>query len=142
MSDPGVSGGEISGYFAGAVAVLAVIGQGIKWLLNWKERRAESRAAKLQAWHKELQAREARLDEKQAEYHARIEEQLAIVMKQSVALRMAFEMVAAPLRAIDPHNRELAQAEQLLRSAFPLDPGLPPDFGPLLRKIELGALKN
>ena len=139
MSDPGVTGGEVGGYFAGAVALLAVIGKGIKWLTNFKERQAESRAAKLQAWHDELQAREKRLDDKQAEYQADIERRLRVVMKQSVALRMAFEMVAAPLRAIDPANKELAQAEQLLRSAFPLDPDMPPDFGMMLSKIELAA---
>lgn len=137
MSDPGVTGGEVGGYFAGAVALLALIGQGIKWLLNWKERRADSRAAKLQAWHDELQAREKRIDEKQTEYWADVEKRLSIVIKQNMALRMAFEMVAAPLRAIDPHNRELTQAEQLLHAAFPLDPNLPPDFSILLGKIEM-----
>src|SRR3546814_430675 len=62
MSDPLGEAGGIGGIFAGTVAVLGLLGGGIRWMLNWKERREESRSAKLQAWHDELAAREKRLD--------------------------------------------------------------------------------
>lgn len=136
MSDPGVDAGQVGGIFAGVVAAMVALGQGVKWLLNFRERQADSRAVKLQAWHEELQAREKRLDQQQAEYQERIEKRLTIVTRQNMALRMAFEMVAAPLRRIDPANRELAQAEQLLTAAFPLDPDVPAEIGVLLGAIE------
>lgn len=136
MADPGFSAGEAGGVFAGIVALLAALGKGVKWLLGFRERQAVTRAAKLQAWHDELEARERRLEERQAEYQASIERKLKVFEGQNMALRMAFEMVAAPLRALEPHNRELAQAEQLLRAAFPLDPDITPDFKGLLGRIE------
>ena len=113
MSDPGVSAGEVGGIFAGSIALLAAIGQGIKWLLNFRERQADSRSAKLQAWHEELQAREKRIEEKQEKYQAEIEQRLATLMRQNMALRMAFEMVAAPLRAIKPDSKELIHLETI-----------------------------
>ena len=58
MSDPGSAAGEAGGIIAGAVAVLYALGKGTAWLLNWKDARAQSRAAKLQLWHDELAKRE------------------------------------------------------------------------------------
>src|SRR3546814_3018803 len=103
MSDPGVSAGEVGGIFAGSIALLAAIGQGIKWLLNFRERQADSRSAKLQAWHEELQAREKRIEEKQEKYQAEIEHRLSTLMRQNMALRMAFEIDRKSTRLNSSH---------------------------------------
>jgi hypothetical protein len=136
MSDPGVSPGEVGGIFAGVIAGFAALGKGASWLLNFRERQADSRSHKLALWHAELDAREKALDQKQEEYWSRIERDVAILKTQSSALRMAYELVAAPLRAIDPHNGALAQAEQLLHAAFPLDPTISPSIDHLLGRID------
>lgn len=136
MGDPVVSAGEAGGVVAGAVSILFGIGKGAKWLMHFRERQAEGRARKLQIWHDELDKRERALEEKQSEYWTRIEYELRLVRTQNSALRMAFELVAAPLRQLDPHNPALAQAEQLLHAAFPLDPSVPPNFDHMLMQID------
>ena len=136
MNDPSVSPGEVGGIIAGCVAVMVAIGHGIRWLLNFRERQANSRQAKLQIWHDELTAREDKLDEKLSDYQKKTEASLAVALSQNRALRIAFELVAAPMRKIDPGNPNLAQAEQLLHAAFPLDPAVSPNMGALLAQIE------
>ena len=136
MNEPGVTPGEVGGIIAGCVGVLVAIGHGIRWLLNFRERQANSRQAKLQIWHDELQAREDKIDKKLADYQAKTEARLEVALGQNRALRIAFELVAAPLRKIDPSNSNLAQAEQLLHAAFPLDPAVPPNIAALLSQIE------
>ncbi|HEX7856084.1 MAG TPA: hypothetical protein VF503_20580 [Sphingobium sp.] len=141
MSDPGVSPGDVGGVLAGIVGAGIAVGKGVQWLLGFRERRADSRARKLQIWHDELDKREQDLEDRQTEYWMRIEADLsgvkadlAATKVQNGALRMAFELVAAPLRALDPHNPALGQAEQLLRAAFPLDPHA--EFDGLLMQID------
>lgn len=135
MSD-GVSAGEAGGLFAGLMALLALFGGGIRWLAGWADRQAEGRGAKLQAWHDELAAREAAWD-------GRVEARLKLLEQENVrrveennALRLAFELVAGALRAIDPVNTALSRAEQLLQTAFPLSPVIPKDMTATLRGVE------
>lgn len=137
MSDTGgVSPGEIGGVFAGVVALLVAIGHGIKWLFNWNDARNETRAAKLDAWHRELSAREGRLSDEQQAYRDRIERRLMEIERENHALRIAFELVAAPLRTLDPDNGGLIKAEKLLAAAFPLVPHIPPDMAATLGQID------
>jgi uncharacterized protein HemX len=131
MSFP--SAGETGGMFAGAVALLVAVGHGLKWWLGWTDRRASTRAAKLDAWQSELFLREARLDAEQAQIIAEIKDQLAglkdsndQLRREHAALLGGFQLVAGALRTLDPDNSALARAEELLKSAFPLEP-VPPD---------------
>lgn len=135
MSDAS-STGEVAGILAGVAAILFGIGRGIQWLMSWGEQRAESRAAKLEVWHNELKSREAAFDK-------RLDEELGDLRKrddtranENMALRMAFELVASALRAVDPHNTALSRAEQILQIAFPLAPVVPPDMTTHLQMIE------
>lgn len=96
-----------------------MIGGAFRWLVNWRGARAETRAAKLQHWHDELDAREKRIDQMQADYQRRIEARLATLERENMALRRAFELVTAALRAKDPRNRALDQAEAAIAEAFP-----------------------
>lgn len=138
MSDPGggVSAGEIGGIIAGLVGGIIAIGKGFAWLLNLREERAASRTAKLDAWHAELAAREAKADRRDAEYQQHIETEIRALKVQNLALRAAFNLVAAPLRELDPMNPALRQAQDMLTRAFPLDPHLPEDMGALMQIID------
>lgn len=136
MSDPSSTAGEAGGIIAGAVALLYAFGKGMAWLLNWKDARAQSRAAKLQAWHDELAKREKEQDDRDLQYRQHIETQLRRLALENRVLRRAFELVAEPLRRIEPDNPKLAQAQSMLDRAFPLDPGLPIDMGILVSMID------
>ena len=136
MSDPTAAAGEAGGMFAGAVALLVVLGKGGAWLINWKDARVQSRAAKLQAWHDELAKKEKEQDERERQYRQHIETQLRRLALENRVLRRAFELVAEPLRRLEPDNPKLVQAQNMLDRAFPLDPGLPIDMGALLSMID------
>lgn len=112
------SAGEAGGIFAGVVATLGLIGAGIKWALNWNDVRAHTRSAKLDAWHEELRAREASLDEQQAQYQKRIETRLAHVEMENRALGEALGLVTIALRGKDPGNSALVAADNIIRQAF------------------------
>ncbi len=130
------SPGEIGGIFAGIVTVLGVLGGGIRWFLGWKERQEQSRALKLQAWHDQLQAREAKLDAERDEYQQRIERRLAQMETEHNALRGAYHLIASALRTIDPTNQALTMADKLLSVAFPLDAAVPADMTRLLNRLD------
>lgn len=126
MSDP--SAGTIGGIFAGIVAMLVALGHALKWWLGWTDGRALTRTKKLDAWQTELQARENRFDERQAEYQARIECELTRLRAEHSAMYLAYQLVATEMRTIHPHNEALRRADELMRTAFPLEATLPP-FG-------------
>jgi len=137
MSDPRLdAAGQLGGIFAGIVALLVALGKGAQWLLNWNDARQETRTAKLDRWQQELKEREARLDSEQAAYQQKIEQRLERLETENHALRLAFELVAAPLRALDPENDGLSKAEQLLTAAFPLVPKIPPEMKASLGKLD------
>lgn len=136
MNDPTSAAGEAGGIFAGVVALLVAVGHGVSWLLNWKEARAQSRAAKLQAWHDELDKRKREQDERDREYRQHIETQLRRQQVEIRVLRRAFELVAEPLRRLEPDNPNLSQAQAMLDRAFPLDPALPNDMSILMAMID------
>lgn len=136
MADPSSAAGEVGGVFAGTVALLYALGKGAAWLLNWKDARAQSRAAKLQAWHDELKKREEEQDARDREYRQHIETQLRRQQVEIRVLRRAFELVAEPLRRLEPDNPNLSQAQAMLDRAFPLDPSLPNDMSILMAMID------
>lgn len=136
MSDA-PSTGEWAGIIAAIGAVAAMCGKGLTWLGGFFERSRESRAAKLQAWHDELQERETRIDAAVEDRLAILEERDATRGEETMALRMAFELVASALRAIDPKNTALSRAEQLLQAAFPLAPIVPADMSTTLIAVDI-----
>ena len=124
---------------AGAVALLYAFGKGAAWLLNWKDARAKTRAAKLQIWHEELQTREQQQDKRDRDYQQHIETHLRRQAVEIRVLRRAFELVAEPLRRVEPDNPNLARAQAMLDRAFPLDPALPEDLATLMAMIDRPA---
>lgn len=148
MSDP--TAGEVGGVFAGLVALLIALGHGLRWWLGWTDRRAITRAAKLDAWQKELAAREQRFDERQGEHWDAIEAELSgfrgrdaardaemnAVRIEHTALCTAYQLIASALRATDPDNPALGHADEILKAAFPLEIGTPASMLETLRKIK------
>ena len=53
-------------------------------------------------------------------------------------MRVAFELVAAALRVIEPDNIALRQAEQIIAAAFPLEPQIPLDMTLALAVLDAG----
>lgn len=133
----GPTAGEITGIIAALAGALFGMGRGVQWLFTWGERRAESRATKLQLWHEELSAREATFDARVEDRLKTLEGKDRLREAENMALRMAFELVASALRAIDPRNTALSRAEQLLQVAFPLAPIVPPDMTTSLQAIQV-----
>lgn len=125
---PDPSAGEIGGVFAGIVALLAVVGRGIAWWLGWSDRRALTRAAKLDAWQAELTGREQRLDGEQRAYWATVQDELQKLRSEHAALLGAYQLLAAALTRHDPANEALRQANDLLRSVFPVEARSPDDM--------------
>jgi hypothetical protein len=141
MTDPtAVSAGEAGGIFAGVLALLALLGRGLKWLLDWRAARADAieagREGRLKEWQEELDARERRLEEQQAEHQARIEAKLARMEAQQSALLNGYQLIASALRALDPASQALKMADQLLTAAFALDPLTPPDMRAAVERID------
>ncbi len=128
MSDTGgISAGEAGGIIAGAIALLAALGKGAAWLINWKDARANSRSAKLQVWHDELAAREAKLDAETESRLSRIEEEHQGLVKNHFALlirferqRNAYRILAAEVIAVAPHSAALIQAQMILDEPLPV----------------------
>lgn len=140
MPDP--SAGEVGGIFAGVVALLIAIGKGIGWLMGWDERRATTRTAKLDAWHEELKDREREIDRKQDDLSRQTEVRLRALARWAVTLQHqvtaavnAHQIVAAGLRQEHPDHPALGLADELLKSAFPLDPAVPAVLAALLSEL-------
>lgn len=134
MPDP--SAGEIGGIFAGLVALLATVGAGFKWLLGWRDRREETRAAKLEAWETALEARDA-------EYREKIERRLTALVKWASRMQTkynamwnGYQLISSELRHKEPDNPALARADEMLRLAMPVDPNIPADLVELLGEID------
>lgn len=136
MTDPNMSAGEAGGLVAGVVLVLSTLGGGLAWLLNWLERRANSRTAKLDAWQAELAAKQAQIDGQEAAYRALIEQRLSLVEREARAVRRALDVVTTALRQIDPGNAALERAAEILDRAFPLDASLPDEAERELARID------
>jgi uncharacterized protein HemX len=133
-SSIGASAGEVGGVFAGIVALVVALGHGLRWWLGWTDRRAATRAAKLDAWQKQLEARETRLDAQQQEHWAEIGRELEVLRREHAALLGGYQLIATALRMVDPNSDALRRADELLRSAFLIDPLTPPDMTALLRR--------
>jgi len=144
MSDSGgVSAEHAGGLIAGAVAVLTMLGGGIKWMFRRADHASVSREKKLDAWHLELSEKEAKLDQGRTAYIERLEARLELIETnerardtQLSALRVAFELVSKALRHIDPANTALHLAEDILRNAFPVNPETPRNMVDQLVAIE------
>jgi hypothetical protein len=140
MADP--SAGEVGGVFAGIVGLVVATGHGVRWWLGWTDRRAASRGAKLDAWQRQLDERETRIEAQQLEYWGRVERELEQSRRERAALLGGYQLIATAMRVVDPDNDALRRADELIRSAFLLDPLLPADMLASARSIHRSGEKR
>lgn len=146
MLDGPTTPGEAGGIFAGVVALLSVLGGAIAWLFARHDRSEEreavdevTRAAKLDAWHRELLAREQLVIAQQTAFQARVDrhmaeqdDKIAGLEREIEKYRVAVPLLAARVAHNDPLDPVLGQVSKLLGQAFPLDGSAP---GDMIRKL-------
>ncbi|MEV5033692.1 hypothetical protein MRBLMC3_002929 [Sphingobium sp. LMC3-1-1.1] len=139
MPDPGAgtSLGEAGGQVAGALAILYAVGKAFAWIINWRDTREQTRAAKMQAWHDELKSREDALDRKIEDRMASFEHQVGELTRVVDKWRLAFHLVAAELLQRDPQSKALLQAQRILSEAFPLNLAVPEDMVETLGQLDV-----
>lgn len=110
------------------VAVGAGIWAGIKWVWDRVMKARATREEKIEAREHDYVAKiEARIEELEVNDRQRA--------KENVALRLAFEIVAAEVRRTDPDNPGLKRAEALLTAAFGVPMETPADMIAALTKM-------
>jgi hypothetical protein len=136
MNDWGNAAVQAGGAFGVVVMVLAALGKGLAWLLNWHGERSDGRAAELKAWERSLVAREK-------EYRQTIEHQLGELKTEVKLLRgnvgalgVSLLEVTIELRVLDPASAALTKAAAVLRRAFPPDAALPEDMVELAGRLD------
>jgi hypothetical protein len=141
MAEPGgVSAWDWAGLAGGAAAALTVFRKAVGWLDARADRRRRSRAEGLQEWEEKLTRREAAIDTDLETRLGKIENENTRRAEENMALRLAFEIVAAELRRLDPASTVLTRANQILATAFPLPKDLiPSDMGAELIRIDQAA---
>jgi len=138
MADPtsgNITPGEVGGYLGGALAICMALGKGIAWAINWRDTRAQTRTAKLDAWQNELKEREKLLADKVDQRMDELEHQVGALTVAVDKWRMAFHLVAAELLQRHPQSAALMQAQSILAEAFPVVLTVPADMEETLGKI-------
>lgn len=113
-------------------APIAAVGAGLwaafKWLWDRVMKMRASREARIEAReHEYVKKLEARITELERNDHQRA--------KENVALRLAFEVVAAEVRRTNPDSSELKRAEAILTAAFGMPMDTPADMISALAKM-------
>lgn len=132
----GLSGGEIGGIFSGIVLLLGLVGGGIKWLIGWRDRQRDDFYQRNRAWEEELKAREARLAVEQQAHFSRIEARLSRAERRVEAVLNGYYLIANRLRAMDPRDPALREADEILKAAFRLEPLVPEDMIEATQRID------
>ncbi|RSU21195.1 hypothetical protein [Sphingomonas koreensis] len=93
----------------------------LRWLVGWLTGRMDRRQEVLDAQEGSIDQEWKDLREELKRDNADLKRRMDSVETQNSALRRAFNHVAGALIRIDPLNAALAQADQMLTQAFPLD---------------------
>jgi hypothetical protein len=138
--DNSITPGEAGGVFAGLVALLALLGQGAKWLLNWKDVRENTRAARLRAWEQSLDKREKdqreEAVERERKYHDKTDKRL-VAMENKAALMFALNLqLVAELERLDAGSPVLVRVRLAIKEALKIDPELPDWFRTMVQQVE------
>lgn len=137
MSDPSAGMPESGWIIAALLSLAGLVGGFIAWLIGRKDRSEDrqaqagsTREAKLEAWHRELSAREAHLNTQQAAFQAMLERRLAEQDDKISGLEGELEKYRVSTAALfarvahhDPEDPVLKQVGQLLGSGIPIMPG-------------------
>jgi hypothetical protein len=136
MADTGgASAGEIGGVLAGGVAILGLVGGGLKWLAGWAIKRDETRAARNARWEAELDEREKALEIKLADSLAQCERHCADIQAkfdnlfdESRVMRVVIELVLPQLEQFAPASPTIELARKMLAGIFKLREPTPADI--------------
>ena len=99
----------------------------MRWLIGWLTGRADKRQEVLDAQEGSIDQQWTAFREELKGENADLKRRVGAVETQNTALRRAFNHVAGALIRLDPMNPALAQADQMLAQAFPLDFNLAAD---------------
>jgi len=111
------------------VMVGTAIGTAVKWIWDKVASTAKSRAEKLAAREDDYVTR---LEDRIAELEANDRQRA----KENLALRVAFEIVAAEVRRSNPDSAELKRAETMLAAAFGVPMDTPTDMIAALARMK------
>ncbi len=132
------SAGEAGGIFAGVVALLALLGKGVAYLLNVHEERTQRRSAKLDEWEQSLVRREKEMREA-------TEGRLAAVERQVRELDRAYSLVVGvthimvdDLIVMNPRSAALSLVLSRIREAYPLTEDMPAELVNLAARLSTG----
>lgn len=111
------------------LAVAALLGGGFKWVWDRVAKARATREERIEAReHEFVEGLKARIDVLEARDRQR--------ERENVALRLAFELVAAEVRRTDPGNEALKRAESYLATAFGDPVKTPADLIALLARLD------
>lgn len=113
---------------AAIVGGLTFIGGFVRWFLGWKESRAELREKKLDSW-------EQRLQERDAEYHAKIEARLGMMERKVTVMGNALFTVVTEVQQLPGTQPALTRAKKILQQAYPVEEEIPEDIAALLHRL-------
>ena len=132
--------GDYAGLFAGIVAMLAALGKGIAWLLNWHGERSERRSARLAEWEASLDRREKEQRESLEHRFASLEHNYNRLRSDVTALRGSLLEVTMELHALDPGSAAIAKAASVLAAAYPTIEDIPPEMRELVDRLDEGVV--
>lgn len=132
------SAGEVGGIFAGAIALIAAVGKGLAWLLNWQGERSDAKAARLRAWEDSLDRREKEARAAMELRFRGLEVAVIKLRRRTWAMRECLQEVTTELRVHAPDSAAADRAESMLRSAWAetLDFDVPEDLAELARMLD------
>ena len=136
--------GEVGGWIGGAIAVLAALGKGLAWLLNWNEARRDDKENKLKVWEDSLLKREmayrTEIERRLNEVQEELAETKDVADKQShriTTLIYAVEDLADELKRHAPEAPALARAKRLLSTLKLTE--TPDDLAALAQQVDAGT---
>jgi uncharacterized coiled-coil protein SlyX len=109
------SAGDWGGAFAGVVAMLAAIGKGLAWLLDWNRAGLTSREMRLQRWEESLAGRERAYREEIEQHLAETRVELDKVERTVGLMRAVLAEVMTELRHHVPDSPALTRAADALK---------------------------
>lgn len=132
----GASPGEIGGVVAGAIAVLGVLGGGVRYLVGVINARGDTRASRNAEWERDLDAREREMERKLAESLRQCEAHCAVMQVKLDKTVMAVLLLLPEVTRAVPESPAIRQVRELLADVIPDKIEIPADMAAQLAAID------
>jgi hypothetical protein len=119
MSDPNLYDDAVSAASAGGGFATALLAG--RWLINWFTARMDRKQALLDAQEVKTDLEWQAIREELRADNTEMKRRIAVIERQTDALRYSFHRVAGELTRIDPQNPALQEVDRVLSQAFPID---------------------